>query len=155
MDAISSCTAIGVLRIAGCKRVGDIGVARACGPEVEEEMRRLLGSGKSAATVLSGIRPPDHVMATLRFLRVLDLSECAITDFSLLCIGRHLPLLGALVLMNVSTVTDVGMVAMAKGCKRLRRLACTNNREVADRTLSALIDWCPKLAAVSPAPTGV
>lgn len=149
--ALSTCTALSVLRLAGCERITDKGVGALQGPAASAVMKSWLASNAPASRFFeAGLPIPIKKAVALPLLRVLDISACSgLTDYTLIMVGQECPQLGALAASQCRMFTDLGLAGLSRGCNRLRRIALSHCPAITDKGVKSLINFCPKLAAVS------
>lgn len=71
----------------------------------------------------------DIITACGRNIKDLDLADCErLTDFSLMIIGQNCSDLCALNIVNLHSLTDVGLYYLANGCKSIRSLKLGRNK---------------------------
>ncbi len=150
LAAVSSCTALSTLQIAGCSLVTDQGVANMFGAAAAATMKAWLAAAVPASKLFEeGIPIPPKKLSQMDYLRILDLSGCtSLTDYSLVIIGLNCPQLGGISLTGNGKFSDTGIIALSRGCNRLRRLACNNCAGLTDIGMKNIINYCPKLASV-------
>ncbi|XP_063103565.1 F-box/LRR-repeat protein 2 isoform X2 [Cavia porcellus] len=141
-------THLSVLRLAWCKELQDWGLLGlqepseepACGPQLHPELQNQASEPENPFLKLQG---PSLLM--LQDLQELDLTACSkLTDASLAKVLQF-PQLRQLSLSLLTALTDIGLVAVARGCPSLERLSLSHCAHLSDEGWAqAAVSW-PRL----------
>ncbi|KAM6176298.1 LOW QUALITY PROTEIN: F-box and leucine-rich repeat protein 13-like [Erethizon dorsatum] len=141
-------THLSVLRLAWCKELRDWGLLGlqepseepALGPQLHPELERQASDPKDPF-----LKPQGPSLLMLQALQELDLTACSqLTDASLAKVLQF-PQLRQLSLSLLPVLTDIGLVAVARGCPSLERLSLSHCSRLSDEGWAqAAVSW-PRL----------
>ncbi|XP_060248078.1 F-box/LRR-repeat protein 2 [Meriones unguiculatus] len=129
-------THLSVLRLAWCKELQDWGLLGLKEPKDEPALSPQLQQAPD---------PQGHSLIMLQALQELDLTACSkLTDASLAKVLQF-PQLRQLSLSLLPAFTDMGLVAVSKGCPSLERLALSHCSHLSDEGWAQAARFWPRL----------